>query len=70
MDYHYSASVGSRHKKQKATHCNEINTDFVTFQARFAVHGHMECPDGRDDRRMTSEDVRKEEWIFNKTARS
>ncbi len=42
MDYHYSASVGSRHKKQKATHCNEMNTDFVTFQARFAVHGHME----------------------------
>lgn len=42
MDYHYSASVGNRHKKQKATSRNEINTDFVTFQARFAVHGHME----------------------------
>lgn len=42
MDYHYSAFVGSRHKKQKATNCNEINTDFVTFKAHFAVHGHME----------------------------
>jgi hypothetical protein len=41
-DYHYSASVGSRHKKQQAACRNEINTDFVTFQARFAVQGHME----------------------------
>ncbi|GAA0455734.1 hypothetical protein [Aeromonas salmonicida] len=40
-DYHYSASVGSRYKKQQATCRNEINTDFVTFQARFAVQGHM-----------------------------
>ncbi|WOX46969.1 hypothetical protein [Aeromonas sp. XH] len=37
--YHYSARVGSRHKKQQAANRNDINTDFVTFSAQDAAPG-------------------------------
>jgi hypothetical protein len=36
VDYHYSARVGSCHKKQQVARRNEINTDFVTFSAQSA----------------------------------
>ncbi|MCR6550952.1 hypothetical protein NL539_03560, partial [Aeromonas sp. CPF2-S1] len=39
VDYHYSARVGSRYKKQPAANRNDINTDFVTFSAQDAAPG-------------------------------
>ncbi|MFM5139359.1 hypothetical protein [Aeromonas rivipollensis] len=39
VDYHYSARVGSRHKKQCAANRNDINTNFVTFSAQDAAPG-------------------------------
>ena len=69
VDYHYSARVGSRYKKQPAANRNDINTDFVTFSAQMPRQAEdVLWLTGREPSDFS--DVRKEAWIFNNTARS